>query len=218
LEWIEAGSLDEHPGNWRRHSKEQLASIREMLDDEEVGWAGACLYNERTGRLVDGHARKQVVDPATPVPVLVGNWSEAAEAKILATLDPLASMATGDADAFQALVDQVNFDGLFTRDMVEQLEADMLRLGEGDEEDGEAGGEQDDSQPGPPRMELEPFEHYDYVLVLARNVPDWEALCDRLGLEKRDVSRVPDQTKIGLGRAIDAARLIALLDGQEDSQ
>ena len=88
LEWIEAGSLTENPGNWRRHSQEQLQSLRELLDDPTVGWAGACLFNERTGRLVDGHARREMVDPKTPMPVLVGNWSEEAEAKILATCGP----------------------------------------------------------------------------------------------------------------------------------
>ena len=37
LEWIEAGSLTENPLNWRRHSQEQLQSLRELLDDPEVG-------------------------------------------------------------------------------------------------------------------------------------------------------------------------------------
>ena len=43
----------------------------------------------------------------TPIPVLVGNWSEEAEKKILATLDPVGQMATGDVDAYQAPIDQV---------------------------------------------------------------------------------------------------------------
>ena len=33
LEWVEAGSLAENPNNWRRHSQEQLQSIRELLED-----------------------------------------------------------------------------------------------------------------------------------------------------------------------------------------
>ena len=68
LEWIEAGSLSENPANWRRHSPEQLQSIKDLLQDPEIGWAGACLYNERTKRLIDGHARKSVADPSTPIP------------------------------------------------------------------------------------------------------------------------------------------------------
>ena len=102
LEWIEAGSLAEHPSNWRRHPPGQLSALKSVID--EVGWAGALLYNERTKRLIDGHARKQVVDPKTPVPVLIGDWSEEAERKILATLDPLAAMAEADAEALEALL------------------------------------------------------------------------------------------------------------------
>jgi len=111
LEWIEAGSLAENPSNWRRHSQEQLSSLRSLIEDPAIGWAGVCLLNERTGRLVDGHARRSVVSPSTLVPVLIGNWSEEAEKKILLTLDPVAMMAEADAEQLRALLDDVNLDG-----------------------------------------------------------------------------------------------------------
>ena len=38
LEWIEAGTLTENPLNWRKHSQEQLQTVRELLQDPEVGW------------------------------------------------------------------------------------------------------------------------------------------------------------------------------------
>ena len=41
------------------------------------------------------------------VPVLVGSWDEAAEAKILATLDPLSAMAGADAGKLDALLREV---------------------------------------------------------------------------------------------------------------
>ena len=104
LEWIAAGSLSANPRNWRRHPPEQLGALRHVLGDPDVGWAGALLYNERTKRLIDGHARREVVDPDTPVPVLIGSWSEEAERKILATLDPLAAFAQADALALTALL------------------------------------------------------------------------------------------------------------------
>ena len=72
LEWIEAGSLQENPHNWRRHPQEQVQALRDLVNDPNVGWAGACLYNERTQRLIDGHARRSSVDPKTPIPTLVG--------------------------------------------------------------------------------------------------------------------------------------------------
>src|SRR5262249_24712675 len=71
----------------------------------EVGWAGALLFNERTGRLIDGHARKKVA--AGPVPVLIGSWTEEQERKILATLDPLAARAEADKQALDVLLGEV---------------------------------------------------------------------------------------------------------------
>lgn len=108
LEWRDPAELAENPRNWRRHPEAQLAALTDVI--AEVGWAGACLYNERTGRLIDGHARRKVAldQGAARVPVLVGDWDEAAEAKILATLDPLAAMAEADKASLDALLRDVS--------------------------------------------------------------------------------------------------------------
>jgi hypothetical protein len=141
LEYVEAGSLAENPLNWRKHPEGQTKAIRGLLRDPEVGWAGACLFNEQTGRLIDGHARRNVVDPTELVPVLIGSWSPAAEKKILATLDPLAGLAVADADALAELRADVDLDG---EDFVE-LAADLDRIIErssdaGGDADGRGGG------------------------------------------------------------------------------
>jgi hypothetical protein len=205
LEWIEAGSLNENPLNWRRHSQEQLESIRELLQDPDIGWAGACLFNERTGRLIDGHARKQVVDPKTPVPVLVGSWSDEAEAKILATLDPVGAMAIGDAAAYAKLVEQVQADGLWIRELIHQTAAGI--------EAAENGDEPDDEEPANnlPAMECQPFEHYDYVMLMFRNDQDFQQACELLGIQKVEITYPGGLKKIGLGRCIDGAKAIERL-------
>jgi hypothetical protein len=84
-----------------------VAALTDVI--AEVGWAGACLYNERTGRLIDGHARRKVaLEKAIPlVPVLVGDWSEEQEKTILATLDPLSALAEADAAKLDALLREV---------------------------------------------------------------------------------------------------------------
>jgi DNA modification methylase len=107
LEWRSPAELAENPLNWRRHPETQLAALTDVI--AEVGWAGACLYNERTQRLIDGHARQKVAlaQGTGKVPVLVGNWTEEQEKKILATLDPLAAMATADKNALDALLRDV---------------------------------------------------------------------------------------------------------------
>ncbi len=211
LEWIESGSLAENPANWRRHSPEQLQSLRDLLADPEVGWAGACLYNERTGRLIDGHARKSVSDPAVPVPVLVGDWSEAAEKKILATLDPLAAMAQGDAEAYAALVAGIQAESLWVRDLLHHTRVGLdSAASEADEADAE------DPAAVLPQMECQPFEHYDYVMLLFRNEQDFQQACEKLGIEKVAITYPGGRQKIGLGRCVDGARALRCLEAKRE--
>jgi hypothetical protein len=209
LEWIEAGSLAENPANWRRHSPEQLQSIRDLLADPEVGWAGACLYNERTKRLIDGHARKSVTDPTTPVPVLVGDWSEEAERKILATLDPVGAMAQGDAEAYAALVANVQAESLWVRDLLHNTQAGLIATDEDDEPE-------EEPSAALPQMECQPFEHHDYVMLLFRNEQDFQQACERLGIGKVAITYPGGRQKIGLGRCVDGPRAMRLLSGEKE--
>ena len=55
---IYAEELDDNLRNWRLHPYAQEMSLRDAK--QEVGWAGALLYNERTKRLIDGHLRKRI--------------------------------------------------------------------------------------------------------------------------------------------------------------
>ncbi len=210
LEWIEAGSLTENPSNWRRHSEEQLQSIRELLDDPDVGWAGACLFNERTGRLIDGHARKKVTDPKTPIPVLVGDWSPEAEAKILATLDPAGAMATGDPEAYEALVAGVEADGLWVRDLIHQTAAGLERGARASDEGLEDAAE----EAVHPDMECQPFEHYDYILLMFRHDQDFQQACELLGIKKVQVRYPGGLRKIGLGRVVEGPAAMRKLRGR----
>lgn len=125
LEWVEAGTLTPHPKNWRRHPDSQMRALADVLKDPSIGWAGACLYNELTGRLIDGHARCKAVAPETIVPVLIGSWSEEAEKKILLTLDPIGDLATADTAELDALLSEVEIDSEALKFVVENIEAEM---------------------------------------------------------------------------------------------
>jgi DNA modification methylase len=123
LEWRSPAELTENPRNWRTHPEAQSQALSDVLAD--VGWAGACLFNETTGRLIDGHARRKVAldRGESAVPVLVGAWSEAQEATILATLDPLGAMATADAGRLDALLRDVATDSAPLAAMLRELAA-----------------------------------------------------------------------------------------------
>lgn len=121
LEWRTPAELADNPANWRVHPDAQIAALTDVV--AEVDWAGACLYNERTKRLIDGHARKKIAveQGVKRVPVLVGSWSKEQEAKILATLDPLSAMATADADKLNALLESVQTDSEPLTRLLEKL-------------------------------------------------------------------------------------------------
>src|SRR5689334_7186400 len=93
LEYLDASQLNANPENWRTHPPEQMAAIGASLD--ELGWAGALLYNERTRHLLNGHARLKWAEErgGAAVPVLIGSWDEQTERRILAVLDPIGEMA-----------------------------------------------------------------------------------------------------------------------------
>lgn len=106
LEYLPAEQLNDNPANWRLHPPEQMRAIDAVMD--EVGWAGALLYNEATGNLLDGHGRKQrALKKGGLVPVLIGSWTPAQEKKILATYDSVGDMAETDHDALTKLLGDV---------------------------------------------------------------------------------------------------------------
>lgn len=117
LEYRDVSELNDNPANWRTHPKNQVEGLQAAI--EEVGWAGALLYNETTGRLIDGHARKHVSQGK--VPVLIGSWTEDQEKLILATLDPLAAQATTDQQALDELLQQIETDSAALNAMLEKM-------------------------------------------------------------------------------------------------
>jgi len=209
LEWIEAGSLAENPHNWRRHPPSQLRALSDLIHDPAVGWAGVLLFNERTGHLIDGHARKAAAQADELVPVLVGNWSPEAEKKILATLDPLAALAGGDSDAYDELTRGLDVDSLFVRDVIDGV-AQVLR-GEQDDDGDDGDGERHEHTV--PELEMQPFEHYDYIVLVFRDNQDFSRACELLDIGRRAYPVRDSFTKVGLGRIVDGAKALEKLCG-----
>jgi len=99
-----------NPANWRVHPRAQQDALAGALD--AVGWVQQVLVNQRTGFVVDGHARVALAlrhDEAT-VPVLHVDLEPAEEALVLATLDPISAMAGRDEDKLRALLAGISVD------------------------------------------------------------------------------------------------------------
>jgi DNA modification methylase len=99
-----------HPDNWRTHGKAQREALREVLDT--VGYVAQVIVNQRTGHLVDGHLRvEEALSHGQPsIPVVYVDLSEDEERLVLASLDPLAAMATTDEAKLRELLAEVSVD------------------------------------------------------------------------------------------------------------
>jgi hypothetical protein len=106
-----------------------------------------------------------------------------------------------------AVEDGADMSVLFYDDELEKL------IGDGpiyfEEDDG-----YDDSADLVPEMELQPFEHYDYVMLMFRSQLDWSRAIEVLGeygLVKSGFTISRKSRKIGLCRVIDGAKLMDAL-------
>jgi len=114
LRRVPASSLVPNPKNWRQHPPAQQRAMAAALD--EIGFADAMIAREIDDgklQLIDGHLRQETAGDEL-VPVLVLDVSEDEADKLLATLDPLAGMATADAEKLSELISHmtINSDDL----------------------------------------------------------------------------------------------------------
>ena len=101
---VAPSALLPNPRNWRTHPPEQQRALAGALG--EVGWVAEVLVNRTTGNVVDGHLRIELAlarHEAT-VPVTYVELSEDEERLVLASLDPLAAMATAEQEQLAALL------------------------------------------------------------------------------------------------------------------
>lgn len=169
LRRVRAGDLRPNPRNWRTHSKRQQDALRGVL--AEIGYADALLARELEDgslELIDGHLRAETT-PDALVPVLVLDVSAEEAAKLLAVLDPLASLAGRNEDALRDLLLDVE-----TAHPGLQTLLDELAGGSGGAEDtAEADGEADGA-PEPPLPDI--FQ----IVVQCRDEDQQRELFERL--------------------------------------
>lgn len=106
LRQVKASELKRNPKNWRTHPLDQREALEGILS--QIGYADALIARETPDglELVDGHLRAETT-PDAEVPVLVLDINEKEADLMLATFDPLASMAGLDALALNTLMENI---------------------------------------------------------------------------------------------------------------
>ena len=201
LAWMDPYELAENPLNPRHHPQAQRRSLHAAL--ESPGWLQALLYNQRTGRLIDGHLRRQeaIESGITEVPVLVVELDEASERAALASIDSITA---------QAEVDQGEYAHLL-RTILEERDDLVKALAGKDEEflamfGGSAPGDQE--RPEVSAVHLVPGEQYHYVMLLFRTDLDWLSAIDHFQIDDPAIDLFHNSKVVGRTRVIDGARYL----------
>ena len=97
-----------HEKNFRRHPKSQQDALSGVL--HEVGIVQNVIVSKSSGKLLDGHLRVELAlrQNQKSIPVTYVELSEAEEAEVLATLDPLSALAFSDKEKLDELLREVH--------------------------------------------------------------------------------------------------------------
>jgi len=120
---IPASQLKPNPKNWRTHPDRQKDVLKGVL--AEIGYADALLARELPDgslELIDGHLRVETT-PDQEVPVLVLDLNDEESDKLLAVLDPLASLAGKDEQLLASLVESVETNNAAMQSLLDELVA-----------------------------------------------------------------------------------------------
>jgi DNA modification methylase len=117
-----ASQFQANAANWRVHPKAQQEALDAVLDT--VGWVGRVLENQRTGNLIDGHLRIMQAlkrGDETPVPFDLVDLDPAEEALVLASIDPIAAMATADKEKLSDLLNSIQSEDQSVADLLQSI-------------------------------------------------------------------------------------------------
>lgn len=192
LEYVEAGDLAVHPGNWRHHPEGQRAALRAAFDRVGVADAVLAYHSERNDgalTLIDGHMRRDMLNGL--VPVLVLDVDDLEADILLASHDVITVMADRDelklGELLRGIADEI------PRDLMTAIDPDLE--GSADEIVEVSDETADAVYPILPLYD----EGYDSVIVFATTEADFAWLEKELGLPT-----MQDRRRIGLSHVITA--------------
>ena len=200
---VDPATLKPNPANPNRHSAHQIQLLASIIQDQ--GWRGPITVSKRSGLIVRGHGRLEaaLLMGAEKVPVDFQDYgSEAEELADLLADNRLSELAELDEDDLKRVIESIRAsDPSFDVELTGFMEDEIARLyDEVPEDDVET----------VPRMEIQAFEHHDYLAFFFHDLRDWMLALQLLGVREVDFSITRKTKKIGLGRVLHGKRLLEL--------
>jgi hypothetical protein len=202
---MEISALEENELNPRTIAPTNFMALRESLN--EHGNLGVILYNKRTGHVVSGNQRLKVLRAAgeTQAPTIVLDIDQEEEIGIMIQMNNEQSMGSWVGAKVLEQIDMLKqkrpelYDKLNLLHLRAQIVKDMpkephLAL-----------------EQSVPEMEIMPYEHWDYLMLVFKDSRDWVSALEFFGVKKAQYSCPKGQKKTGLARVMDGARIMEML-------
>jgi ParB-like chromosome segregation protein Spo0J len=191
---VDVATLKANPKNWRTHTDEQRRAMSDVL--EQVGWVQRVIVNKTTENMIDGHLRVEIASERKEksVPVVFVELTPKEEDVILASFDPISSLAGLEPTKLAELLDDLEVEGEGLGKMLEEMaEGIAKKRGSGDEK---------------PEVEFseELLEEHNFVVLYFDNSVDWLNLLSILELPSVKASHSKPGFKVqGIGRVVRGA-------------
>jgi hypothetical protein len=193
-----------HPKNPNTHSAAQVAAIAAVLEGN--GWRQSIVVSNRSGLMTRGHGRLDaaLLLGAESAPVDFQDYeSEEAEIADMIADNRLSELSEMDEDQLVKVLQELQAAG-HDIELTGFTEDDLAKLADLAEET--------DKLETIPQMELQAFEHYDYLMFMFHDIRDWLRVIQLLNVTKVNFSISRKTQKIGIGRVLNGKHLLERLD------
>jgi len=200
--------------NPREITAEAKQSLEHSIDD--FGFVEDIVWNKRTGNIVSGHQRFKIAQTKgyTSAQVTVVDLDEIEEKALNAHMNNRLAQGTFTAKITD-IIEEIKSQRPDLHDRMRLF--DVRSEEEENNDDGETPQQKIEKERLLKELEIRPFEHWDYLAVVFDNQNDWMNVCTKLGLEQREISPTPQNTKVGLGRILTGSQLVKILKLVPDS-
>jgi hypothetical protein len=199
---LDVDKLLENEENPRVIYPKQFRALNESL--EQFGNLGVLVFNERSGRIVGGNQRLRILRQHGIHKTLGYNvdMDDDEEMALLVTLNNQGAMGTWDMPKAITAVERLKKD---RPDLYDSFNFQSLRQELDAMKPAKAKTGTEDRIPD---MEIMPFEHWDYVVVVFKDLRDWLAAMEWFGIKREKVTIAKGNVKVGLGRAVDGVEFL----------
>jgi hypothetical protein len=206
---LDLATVEESDVNPRLLPPRAYKALKESL--HRFGDVGVLVWNKRTNRIVGGNKRLNIMKDSgiKKAAARVVDLSEEEEMALLIELNNQASMGVWDVEKASEKIQKIKLErpDLFDALNMGQLYREITKGTAPKREPGMSG--------VIPDMEIQPFEHWDYVVLVFKDSRDWLAAIDFLGIGKVKTKPANSISKIGLGRCIDGAKFLELVGAKK---